>query len=151
MSPRKSPRGAVSAISLPCADSFLQSCRLAWVFARSAKLPPDDSACTVIAAPSDESTMPHASSDIGFMMRTPLRTGIGSLASFISYASTQKGAVKIGKELFPGFPDWAQRGRNKPSRGACSSDRNINVRGGNARHALPVYQRKGSACRQIFD
>jgi hypothetical protein len=85
------------------------------------------------------------------MMKAPLRTGIGSLASFISYASTRKDAVKIGKELFPGFADQAPRGRNKPSRGTCSGGRNINVRGGNARQTLPFDQRKASACRQIFD
>jgi hypothetical protein len=109
MSPRKSPRGAVSVISLPRTGSFRQSCGLACIFARSAKLPADDSACTVVATPSDESTMPHTSSDIGFMMKTPLRTGIGPLASFISYASVRKDAVNIGKELFPGFPDWTHQ------------------------------------------
>lgn len=147
ISPRKSPRGAVSVISLPRTGSFLQACGLACVSARSAKLPAAGSACTVIAAPSDESTMPHTTSDIGFMMKTPLRTGIGPLANFTSYASARKHAVNIGKELFPGF----LAGRNKSSRGACLSDRNVNVRGDSARHALPFDERKASACRQIFD
>jgi hypothetical protein len=91
---------------LPRTGSFLQSCGLACVFtvlARSAKLPADDSARTEVAAPSDESTMPHTSSDIGFMMKTPLRTGIGPLASLISYARARKDAVNNGKELFLAF------------------------------------------------
>jgi len=74
-----------------------------------AKLPADDSACTGIAAPSVETAMPHASSDIGFTMNTPLRADIGPLASFISYASARKGAVNIGKELFPGSRPDAPR------------------------------------------
>jgi hypothetical protein len=102
ISPRKSPRGAVPVVSRPRTGSFFHACGLTCVLAGMAKLPADNSACDGIAAPSVEITMPHASSDIGFTMNTPLRTDIGPLASFISYASARKGAVNIGKELFPG-------------------------------------------------
>ena len=97
MSPRKSPRGAGGVNSRgrsPCCHVSSEAVRSGRQFQ------PWDLCCAKVGAAINETTMPHRSSDIGFMLGSIQTRWLGFLCILIRYAQERKRAVSNRKWMF---------------------------------------------------